>query len=72
MRIVGASSNVGSQKNVFYSNINRSRGGRTPFRGRHGSSHGAHHQHEGQPHGGGQRNFRGRRSPGGHGGCHQG
>jgi hypothetical protein len=55
MRTVGASSNVGSQKNVFYSNINRSKGGRTPFRGQHESSHGAHHQHESQPPGGGQK-----------------
>jgi hypothetical protein len=25
-----------------------------------GSSHGGHHQHEGQPHGGGRGNFKGR------------
>ncbi len=68
MRIVGISSNGRSQKNVFYSNINRgrSKGGKTLFRTRHGSSHGGHHQHEGQFHGGGQGNFRGR---GSHGGC---
>jgi len=55
MRIVGTSSNGGSQESVFYSNSNRSNGkdGKTPFRGRHGSSHGGHHQHEVQPHGGG-------------------
>jgi hypothetical protein len=55
MRIVGTSSNGGSQENVFYSNTNRgrSRGGKTSFRGRHGISHGGHHQHEGQAHGGG-------------------
>jgi hypothetical protein len=35
MRIVGTSSNGGSQENVFYTNINRSRGrgGKTSFRG---------------------------------------
>jgi hypothetical protein len=32
------------------------------FRGRHGSSHGEHHQHEGQAHGGGRINFRRRGS----------
>jgi len=76
MRIVGTSSNGRSQENVFYSNINRgrgrSRGGKTSFRGRHKSSHGGHHQHEGQAHGGGRGNFGGRRSRGsrgGHGGC---
>jgi len=55
MRIVGTSSNGGSQENAFYSNTNRgrSRGGKTSFRGRHGSSHGGHHQHEGQAHRGG-------------------
>ncbi len=62
MRIVGTSSNGGSQENVLYSNVNKGRGrsGKTSFRGRHESSHGGHHQHEGQPHGGGQGNFRGR------------
>jgi len=76
MRIVGTSSNGRSQESVFYSNINRgrgrSRGGKTSFRGRHKSSHGGHHQHEGQAHGGGRGNFGGRRSRGsrgGHGGC---
>jgi len=62
MRIVGTSSNGGSQESAFYSNTNRSRGGKTSFRGRHGSSHGGHHQHEGQAHGGGQGNFGGRGS----------
>jgi len=74
MRII-STSNGGSQENVFYSNINRSRGrgGKTSFQGRHGSSHRGHHQHEGQTHGGGQGNFgrRGSRgSRGGHGGSH--
>ncbi len=32
--------------------------------------HGGHHQHEGQPHGGGRQNFRGRGSHGGCGGNH--
>jgi len=52
MRIVGTSSNGGSQESVFYSNTNRgrSRGGKTSLRGRHRSSHGGHHQHEGQVH----------------------
>ncbi len=74
MRIVSTSSNGGSQENVFYSNINRSRGrgGKTSFQGRHGSSHGGHHQHEGQPHGGGWWNFRGRGNHVGHGGSHWG
>jgi hypothetical protein len=55
MRVVGTSSNGGSQENAFYSYTNRgkSRGDKTSFRGRHGSLHGGHHQHEGQPHGGG-------------------
>ncbi len=54
MRVIGTSSNGGSQESVFYSNINRgkSRDGKTSFRGGHESSHG-HHQHEGQLHGGG-------------------
>jgi len=73
MRIVGTSFNGGPQESVFYSNTNRSRGrsGKTSFRGRHRSSHGGHHQHEGQAHGGGRRNFGGRgsrESHGGHGG----
>jgi hypothetical protein len=35
MRIIGTSSNGGSQESVFYSNINRGkgRGGKTSFRG---------------------------------------
>ncbi len=55
MRIVGTSSNGGSQESFFYSNTNRGRGrgGKTSFRGRPGSSHGGHQQHEGQAHGGG-------------------
>jgi len=62
MRIVSTSSNGGSQESAFYSNINRgrTRGGKTSFRGRHGSSHGGHHQHEGQAHGGGRGSFGGR------------
>jgi len=74
MRIVGTSSNGGSQENAFYSNINkgRSRGGKTSFQGWHGSSHGGHHQHEGQFHGGEQGKFRGRGSCGGCGGSHWG
>jgi hypothetical protein len=49
MRIVGTSSNGGSQESVFYSNYSRSRGrgAKTSFWGRHESSHGGHHQHEG-------------------------
>ncbi len=41
---------------------------KTSFRGRHGSSHGGHNQHEGEPHGGGQGNFGGRGSRGIRGG----
>jgi hypothetical protein len=46
MRIVGTSSNGGSQESVFYSNTNRGRGrsGKTSFRGRLRSSHGGHQQ----------------------------
>ncbi len=68
----------GPKKKIWLcSNTNRGkgRGGKTSFRGRHGSSHGEHHQHEGQPHGGGCGNFKGRGSHGGCGGCggsHQG
>jgi len=74
MKIIGTSSKGGSQKSAFYSNTNRDKGrsGKTSFWGRHGSSHGGHHQHEGQPHGGGWRNFKGRESCGGHGGNHWG
>jgi len=77
MRIVGTPSNGRSQESVFYSNTNRGRGrgGKTSFRGQHESSHGGHHQHEGQAHGGGRRNFgrrRSRGSRGGHGGSHRG
>jgi hypothetical protein len=45
MRIVGTSSNGGSQESAFYSNTNRGRGrgGKTSFQGRHRSSHGGHH-----------------------------
>ncbi len=48
MRVVGTSSNGGSQENSFNSNSNRGRGRgvKTSFRGRHGSLHGGHHQHE--------------------------
>ncbi len=57
MKIVGISSNGGSQESAFYSNINRGRGrgrgGKTSFQSQHGSSHGGHHQHEGQINGGG-------------------
>ncbi len=74
MRIVGTSSNGGSQESAFYSNFNRgsSRGAKTSFREQHRSSHGEHHQHEGQSHGGGRENFRGRRSRGGRAGNHGG
>ncbi len=67
MKIVGTSSNGGSQESVFYSNTNRSRGrgGKTSFWGQHINSHGGHHQHKSQPHGGERRNFRGRGSRGG-------
>ncbi len=70
MRIVGTSSNGGSQESAFYSNMNRSRGrgGKTSFWGRHESSHGGHHQHEGQAHGGGRGNFGGKGSRGSRGG----
>ncbi len=49
MRIVGTSSNGGSQESVFYSNYNRNRGrgAKTSYQGQHGSPHGGHHQHEG-------------------------
>jgi len=72
MRIVGTSSNGGSQESAFYSNTNRGRGkgGKTSFRGRPGSSHGGHQQqHEGQAHEGGRGNFGGRGSRGSRGGC---
>jgi len=71
MRIVGTSSDGGSQESVFYSNTNRGRGrdDKTSFRGRHGNSHGGHHQHAGQAHGGGRGNFGGRGSRGSRGGC---
>jgi hypothetical protein len=74
MRVVGTSSNGGSQESSFYSNSNRGkgRGAKTSFQGRQGSSHGGHHQHEGQSHGGGRRNFRGRGSHRGCGGSHRG
>jgi len=64
MRIIGTSSNGGSQESVFYSNINRGRGrgGKISFQGRHESSHGGHHQHEGQIHAGGRGNFGGKGS----------
>jgi hypothetical protein len=49
MRVVGTSSNGGSQESAFHSNSNRGRGRgvKISFRGRHGNSHGGHHQHEG-------------------------
>jgi hypothetical protein len=49
MKVVGTSSNGGSQESAFYSNSNRGRGrgAKTSFRGQHKSSHGGHHQHEG-------------------------
>jgi len=77
MKIVGISSNGGSQESVIYSNTNKGkgRGGKTSFRGQYGSSYGGHHQHEGQAHGGGQGNFgrRGSRgSRGGRDGSHRG
>ncbi len=63
-KIVGTSSNGGSQENVFYSNSNKGRGKgvKTSFWGRHESLHGGHHQPEGQSHGGGRGNFKGRGS----------
>ncbi len=70
MRIVGTSSNGGSQESAFYSNNNR--GGKTWIWGRHGSLHGGHHQHECQPHRGGRGNFRERGNHGSCGGSHQG
>ncbi len=74
MRIIDTSSNGGSQESVFYSNSNkgRGRGAKTSFRGRHESSHGRYHQPEGQSHGGGWRNFKGRGSHGSRGGSHRG
>ncbi len=73
MKIVRTSSNEESQESVFYSNTNRGRGrgGKTSFWGQHRSSHGGHHQHESQPHGGGG-NFRGRGSHGGRTGSNGG
>ncbi len=70
MIIISTSSNGGSQESAFYSNTNRgrSRGGKTSFRGQPGSSHGGHHQHEGQAQGGGRGNFGGRGSRGSRGG----
>jgi len=64
MRMVSTSSNGGSQEINFYSNTNRDkrRGGKISFRGQHKSSHGGHHQHEVQAHGGGRGNFGGRKS----------
>ncbi len=74
MKVVGTSSNGGSQESALYSisNRGRSRGAKTSLQGRHGSSHGGHHQHEGQSHGGGRGNFRGKGSHGGRVGNHQG
>jgi len=73
MKIVDISSNGGSQESVFYSNTNRVEVEvevvKLHFRGRHGSSHGGHHQHESQAHGGGWGNFGGRGSRGNCGGC---
>jgi hypothetical protein len=48
MKVVGTSSNGGSQESAFYSNSNRSRnrGVKISLRGQHESSHGGHHQHE--------------------------
>ncbi len=74
MRIVGTSSNGRSQESVFYSNTNIGRGGKISFWGWHESSHCGHHQHEGQAHGGGWRNFGGKgnwRSYGDRGGSHR-
>ncbi len=71
MRIVGTSSNGGSQESVLYSNINKGRGGggKTSFQHWHESTHGGHHQYKNQLHGGGWGNFKGRGSCGG---SHQG
>jgi len=54
MRVIGTSSNGGSQGSAFYSNSNRGkgRGAKISFRGRHRSSFGGHHQHEVQSHAG--------------------
>ncbi len=73
IRLVGTSSNGGSQESAFYSNSNKgkSRGAKTSFWSQHESSHGRHHQHEGQSHGGGQGKFRKRGSCGGRGGSHR-
>jgi hypothetical protein len=64
MRIVGTSSNGGSQESDFYSNSNRNkgRGGKTSFSSQHKSLHSGHHQYESQPHGGGQGYCRGKGS----------
>ncbi len=72
MKVVGTSSNGGSQESVFYSNSNRGRGRgvKISFQSRHGSLHGGHHQHEAHSHGGGRGNFRGRGSRGSRGGSH--
>jgi len=63
MRIVGTSSNGRTQEISYYSNINRGigRGSKISFQSRFKSSHGGHHKHESQPHGGGG-NFRRRGS----------
>jgi hypothetical protein len=72
MKIVDISSNGRSQENIFYSNVNkgRHRHGKTSFEGRHGSLHGGHHQHEGQPHGSEKINFEGTESHVGRGENH--
>ncbi len=64
MKIVGTSFSGRLKENVFYSNTSkgRARSGRTLFQGQHQSSHGGYHQHDGQLHGGGRGNFRGRGS----------
>ncbi len=52
MEIFGTSSIWRSQESVFYSNTSkcRNRGGKTSSWDWHESSHGEHHQHEGQSH----------------------
>ncbi len=46
---------------------NKGKGDRTSFWSQHESLNDEHHQHEGQPHGGKWKKFKGRGSHGGHG-----
>jgi hypothetical protein len=74
MRIIGTSSNGGWQESVFYSNSNRGkcRGGKNLILRLTWKLAWWTSSNEGQLHGGGQGNFRGRGSHRGHGGSHQG